>query len=312
MMDRGPIFIGGLDRSGKTLMRLALSTHPDLALSRRTYMWTRFYNQYGDLGQNGNFERCLKAMLNRKSIRFLSPDPERIRREFRQGEPTYARLFALFHMHFAQQLGRPRWGEQAGLIERYADPILAAYPSARIIHMIRDPRNRYEEILLSSPPRVRLGKVGATTSGWLYSANLAKRNLDLYAGKYKVVFYEALVSQPEETLREVCGFIQEDFVPQMLTLEGALRFGDADGVEAGLASDWENGIVEFNQAAQGAITRREVAFMQDRAQSAMRRFGYRLSAVRFSPAESVRYYFDLPFNLVRMAAWRAGEGPQAA
>jgi len=311
-MDTRPIFIGGLDRSGKTLMRLALSTHSHLAMSRRTYMWKRYYNRYGDLSQVSNFERCLKAMLSREAIRLLEPDPERIRREFAQGEPTYVRLFAMFHEHFAERLGRSRWGVQEGLIERYAPQILAAYPSAQIIHMIRDPRNRYEEILHSAPPRLRLGKVGAITSAWLYSANLAKRNQDLYPGRYKILFYEALIASPEETLREVCAFIQEDFVPQMLTLEGALRFGDEDSLGTGLASDWERGVVEFNLANKGALSRREVAFMQGHAQNVLRRFGYQLSSVRFSPADMLLYYLDLPFSLARMVAWRALEARQLA
>jgi hypothetical protein len=306
-MDNGPIFIAGLDRSGKTLMRLALSTHPRLAMSRRTYMWTRFYNRYGDLSHFANFERCLSALLSHKPIRLLEPDAERVRREFRWGEPTYARLFALFHTHFAERMGKARWGEQEGLVEQFADPILTAYPWAKIIHMIRDPRNRYEEILLSSPPRLRLGKVGAMTSGWLYSADLAKRNQDLYPGRYSVVAYEALVSRPEETLRKVCDFIGEEFVPQMLTLEGAMRFGDADGTGVTLASDWESGIVDFDLAAQPALSRPEVAFMQDRAQDTMRRFGYRPGSIRLSPTEALLYYFDLPFNLARMATWRALE-----
>ena len=46
----GPIFVGGLDRSGKTLLRLALSSHPNIAMTRRTYTWTEVYQRYGDLG----------------------------------------------------------------------------------------------------------------------------------------------------------------------------------------------------------------------------------------------------------------------
>ena len=134
----GPILLAGVAHSGKTLLRLALSSHPRLAFSRRTYMWTRFYNRYGDLREPRNFERCLAAMLAHKPTRALDPDPNRIRREFRQGEPTYARLFALFHEHYAERLGRSRWGDQLGFVERYADLIFAAYPDARMIHMVRD------------------------------------------------------------------------------------------------------------------------------------------------------------------------------
>ena len=53
----GPIFIGGLSFSGKTTLRLMLSSHPVIVLSRRTYMWQRFYGRYGDLRRPENLER---------------------------------------------------------------------------------------------------------------------------------------------------------------------------------------------------------------------------------------------------------------
>ena len=151
-MECGPIFIGGLDNSGKTALRLALSSHPNIAMTRRTYMWTRIYGRYGDLAADANLERCLAALLGLKDVRAMKPDAERLRQEFRQGEATYGRLFSLLHEQFAEQLGKPRWGEQEGRLERYADALFAAYPTARVIHMVRDPRNRYEEMLLTTPP----------------------------------------------------------------------------------------------------------------------------------------------------------------
>ena len=161
---KSPIFIGGLDNSGKTHLRLSLSAHPNIAMTRRSYMWTRAYNRYGDLSQKENFERCLKALLSRKDVRNLEPDTERIRREFWQGEPTYGRLFALIHEHYAERLGRSRWGEQEADIEHYADEILAAYPSARLIHMLRDPRNRYDEMIRTTPESIHPPKAAPRKS----------------------------------------------------------------------------------------------------------------------------------------------------
>ena len=142
-METSPIFIGGLDRSGKTTLRAYLHSHPRIAIPAvGSNMWTYFYNQYGDLKDAGNFERCLSDMLKYKHVVFLEPDPDRIQREFWQGPPTYAHLFSLFLVHFAERENKPRWGVQTGLIERYADQIFSAYPGVKIIHMLRDPRGR--------------------------------------------------------------------------------------------------------------------------------------------------------------------------
>ncbi len=294
-MDHGPIIIGGPDRCGKTLLRSMLVSHPNIAIPAvGSNYWTFFYGQFGDLAKAENFERCLAAMLRYKHALFLKPDPERIRREFGQGQPTYARLFALFHEHYAEREGKPRWGDQTGLIERYADPIFAAYPAARMIHLIRDPRDRYEASLALWPK----GKMraGGATARWLYSARLAHRNQRRYPNRYMIVRYETLVQQPEQTLREVCAFIGETFVPAMLTLEGAMRFGDEDDEPGDRAA-----------AARicPAISRREVAFVQACAGRAMADYGYQPVPVRLSLGERLLLYLvDWPTNLARIVAWR--------
>ncbi|HUE98222.1 MAG TPA: sulfotransferase [Anaerolineales bacterium] len=300
---KSPIFIGGLDNSGKTHLRLALSSHPNIAMTRRSYMWTRAYNRYGDLSERENFERCLKALLSRKDVRTLQPDPERIRREFWQGELTYGRLFALLHEHYAERLGRSRWGEQEAGIEQYADEIFTAYPSARIIHMLRDPRNRYDEMLRTTPPAVRLGRVGINTTDWLQSARVAGRHQQRYPENYMVLAYESLVSQPEDTLRKVCAFLGEDYAPAMLTLEGAIGFGEGNGT--GGSSELEIGVVEFRLDGSHTVSPREVAFMQALAQKEMTERGYTQAEVRFSPSEALLYYgIDWPFSLMRVVMQR--------
>jgi hypothetical protein len=299
---QSPIFIGGLDNSGKTHLRLALSAHPDIAMTRRSYMWTRVYQRYGDLRERENFERCLQALMSRKDVRALQPDVDRIRREFWAGEPTYGRLFALIHEHYAERLGRSRWGEQEAEIEYVADAIFDAYPAARIIHMLRDPRNRYDEMLRSTPPRIRLGRVGVNTADWLESARLAERNRQKYPENYMVLAYESLVSQPEATLRKVCEFIGVEYVPAMLTLEGAIGFGE--GKNSGRSRELETGVVQF-RLAESKVSPREVAFMQALARKEMIARGYVEEKVRLSVPEALIYYgVDIPLGLMRVVMHR--------
>ncbi|HEX6293070.1 MAG TPA: sulfotransferase [Herpetosiphonaceae bacterium] len=300
-MEHGPIFVGGADRSGKTLMRLSLSAHPRLAMTRRTYMWTFFYNQYGDLRDPDNFERCLAAMLKHAPVRALAPNPERIRREFRQGQPSYARLFALFHQHYAEREGKPRWGEQVGAIEEYADAIFAAYPSARLIHMIRDPRDRLETIRASSAAGT--SRIGSTTARWRHSARLARRNVQRYPDCYLVIRYESLLARREEALREVCDFIGEPFVPNMVTLEGTTRSG-SDEALAG-ATDERPDPRPFSQ--------RELAFVQRYARQEMLAYGYKPQPLRLSLGERLALAFiDWPTNIARAAAWHTLETLQSS
>ena len=52
----GSIFIGSLDRSGKTTMRAFLASHPNIAIPAvGSNMWTYFYGQFGDLAHRENY-----------------------------------------------------------------------------------------------------------------------------------------------------------------------------------------------------------------------------------------------------------------
>ncbi|HXG39602.1 MAG TPA: sulfotransferase [Candidatus Limnocylindrales bacterium] len=307
-----PIFIGGPDRSGKTLLAAILGSHPRIAIPAvGSNMWTFFYGRFGDLAVDRNAERCLEAMLAYKHVRYLQPDGERIRREFLAGERSYARLFALFHEQHAERLGKPRWGDQTGLVERYADEIFAAYPAARMIHMVRDPRDRYEASL-SLWPEGRL-RVGGAVARWLVSTGLALRNARRYPERYLVLTYEELVRSPEATARRVCAFVGEPFVPAMLEMgDLPLYRAKLERSVAGLADGRGEGSSPISSAFvgqwRGRIPARELAFLQAWAGRRMRAFGYPLEPVRLGLLERLRYVaLDWPVNGARMAFWLARE-----
>jgi len=307
-MPGGPIYIGGPDRCGKTTLRAFLASHPRIAIPAvGSNMWTYFYGQYGDLGRGDNFERCLNAMLHYKHVHFLRPDPARIRREFRQGPPTYARLFALFLIHYAERMEKPRWGAQTGLIERYADHIFAAYPDARIIHMIRDPRDRYEASLARWPDGK--GRVGGATARWLYSVGLAQRNLRRYPDRYLVVRFESMVAEPDATVRRVCQFLGEAYSPALLSMDGAPKHRARLEQSAGEAAEPQCPVsTDFIGQYRGAISPRELAYMQMWARKPMREYGYALESLALSPRDWLHVAaIGFPLNLARMLAWRTLE-----
>jgi hypothetical protein len=277
----GPIFVGGASRSGKTLMRWMLSSHSRIVVTRRTEMWPRFYARFGDLGCADNFERCLRAMLARKHIASLEPDPDRIRRDFWRGTPTYGRLFALVHEQFAQRCGKVRWGDQTPLLERFTDELMSAYRGTRVIHLIRDPRDRYQAILERGPQ----GRfcVQRSMTNWLVSAALAARNADRYHWAYKVVRYETLVSRPEETMRDVCAFLDEDFEPDMLVIPGARRY---QGQRA--ASSDGTAISTAYIGRYRGLDDRDLACIQSLAGRQLLAFGYHPERIRLTAADRLR------------------------
>lgn len=280
-------------------MRLMLSAHPNIVITRRTYMWRRYYKRFGDLRDPENFERCLEIMLASKHVQTLNPDADRIRREFWQGRPGYARLFAMVHRHFAEQLGKSRWGDQQGLLEHDAALIFAAEPRAVIIHMVRNPLDRIEESVATSAHR--RGKIGWETSLWRRSSRLALRNLKNYPHRYKVVQCEQLFTFPEKTLRDVCLFLGEEFYPEMLEVEGLAEMG-VDVPGASVKGEQAEG--SPNRGSYPALAPAERSFIQSRVRREMSALGYLKREHRLSFTNTLKYaLLDYPLNLAGAILW---------
>ncbi len=302
-----PVYIVGLDRSGKTTMRAFLASHSRIAIPAiGSNMWTYFYRRFGPLDVAANLSRCLDAMFAYTHVQFLQPDRARIQDEFASGPQTYAHLFSLFLMHFAERENKPRWGAQSGLTEQYADELFTAYPGLKVIHMIRDPRDRYEASLAKWPEG--RGRAGGATARWLFSTRLAERNEQRYEGRYVTVRFEDLVRSTEDTIRGVCAFLDEDYEPEMLAMAGADKFRRSLGGEAdvkgptGLLSESFIGMYRRN------ISDSDLRFMELHAGRRMQRYGYELTSDEWSFVRSVRFgLVDWPDQMARFAAWRVGE-----
>jgi len=300
-MEMGPVYIAGVSYSGKTQMRLMLSAHPNIVITRRTYMWRTYYKRFGDLSEPQNFENCLEEMMASKHIQMLNPNPERIRQEFAQGEPNYARLFAIIHRQFSESLGKKRWGNQQGLLENDAALIFAYEPEAFIIHMVRNPLDRIEESVSRS--RHRRGKIGWETSFWQQSSQLALRNLEEYPQRYMVVHCERLFSDPETTLRDVCDFMGEDFHPETLMVNGLAEMG-IEVPEKYIKRDQAADKKKRDIPIKLSVT--EKSFIQSQLRSEMSVFGYSSTDQRLPFVSALKYTFlEYPMNLAGSVLWEA-------
>jgi hypothetical protein len=306
LMTRGPIFVAGLERSGTSLIYALLASHPNIAMTRRTNLWTHFYDQYGDLSDPINFEQCLGMMMRYKRLIRLQPDPNRLRREFKTGEASYARLFSLLEEHHAERMGKPRWGDKSLNTERHTESILSAYPDARILHMIRDPRDRFASSLTRW--EVRRGGVGAGTAEWLASSRLAIMNEARYPDRYKVVLYETLAKSPERSVRQICEFIGERYSSEMLSMQGAPVFRDKGSNSSYGKRD--PGVISTDSIGRfrEILTPQQISFIQIAAKPEMEAFGYEREPLHLALGERLQFTMrDVPLESARLAAWRIRE-----
>jgi Sulfotransferase family len=299
-----PVFVAGPDRSGTTLMFALLASHPDLCMVRRTNMWRYFYRRYGDLEEPANLDRCLDDMVRYRRMRHLQPDADRIRREFRAGPPTYGRLFALFQGHNAERLAKVRWGDKSLHTEHFADDVFSEFPDGRIVHMIRDPRDRYASVRHRNGQE--LSRVGAATGRWLLSTRAAIRNHARYPDRYLIVRYEDLTRAPAATMRQVCDFVDLSFRPEMLEMGELPELRAAGGNSS--FGDMEPGAISVRAVGRfrSVVPPRDVAYMQLVARRAMDRMGYEREPVALAAPDRARLLlWELPVNGLRMFGWMA-------
>ena len=280
----GPIYIGGVSYSGKTQLRLLLSQHPKIIITRRTYLWRKFNQKFGSLEKKENFETCLEAILKLKSIQGLNPDPSRIRDEFWQGERSYGRLFSIIHQHYAERLGKVRWGIQMKMIEKEADLIFDADPSAKIIQIVRNPIDRIEESITTSSRRKL--SLGLETSLWRESSKLALKNLQHYPERYLVVTWEDLLADVDHTLEQTCSFLGEDYSPKMIPSEAFAEIGLDLADQSTLG---HRRLAIKNPPSGKPLKKTEKAYILSSLRSQMAYFGYKDEKIRMNFSEKLKY-----------------------
>jgi len=203
-----------MDRSGIGLLGELLDAHPEVAITRRLNFWEFFAGRFGDLGDPRNLDRCVAAMMRYTRISRLRPDPNRLVADFSLGKATYPRLFEALERQNMERLGKRRWGDKSLGSEARADEILGAFPEAVMVHVVRDPRDRFAS--QANHRSAGRGGVGSGAAAWLRSTDLATRNTRVFGGRFLTVRYEDLVCDPLLELTKVCALAQLEFSPTML------------------------------------------------------------------------------------------------
>lgn len=169
-----PIFIVGAPRSGTTLMRNMLNRHPAIAISRETEFYHYIYRRrriFGSLSDLGNRKRLVKEYLSTQRIQRMNLDLQALEQKLLEEGVTYEALFASLLSFYARAHGKRRCGEKTPQHALFTEVLCRWYPDARIIHILRDPRDVVASLLrMPSAPNDVIGNARV----WL-RFNLAAR-----------------------------------------------------------------------------------------------------------------------------------------
>ncbi len=205
-------FIVGVGRSGSTLLRLMLDSHPELAIPSETH----FIRSVAAL--NSNDRRVRKKFFHvvvnhpRWPDFHLSKDTFRESLEAANPFTLSEGLRTFFHL-YAVKFGKKRWGDKTPGYYRHMLDIKDLLPESRFIHIIRDGR----DVALSYRnkwfgPGDDL-EVQATQ--WILRIRECRR-LAQHLPHYLEVRFEDLLEDSEPILRKICDFIELPYSPAML------------------------------------------------------------------------------------------------
>jgi hypothetical protein len=182
-----PIFIVGCARSGTTLLRLMLDSHPGIAAGEETKFLVDLEPILGEhwrLLQTYGFSRAWWV--------------ERMRS-----------FYGGFMTDYAARKGKRRWAEKTPGYTFHLDFVDELFPEAQYVHLIRDGRE------VAASFRERWGYMAglrAANSVWRESIVRARAfGEQLAAHRYHELRYEALVADPERELRSLLAFLGEDW-----------------------------------------------------------------------------------------------------
>ena len=310
-----PLFVVGAPRTGTTLVRDILNRHPQVHLFDEVHFFERIWDErvrWGDLSSSDSRRAAIERL--RSVVQEFGSDqevaavltPEAFAERMQKEGGSYAGLLAALLKTGAELKGATIWGDSSPQDVLYLPKIFEWFPEARVIALIRDPR----DFLSSHKNYHRRGvssyreRYNPLTNSVLWRSSMTavlEAAKEPWGPAVLRMRYEDLVSDPEAQVRRLCAHAGIDYDPGMLDVprSNSSFTPDAEtnakrGITRGSIDRWRTN-----------LTSTEVWMAEKIIGCRMEEFGYSRStgneAVRPSPIELMAIGATLPprlFNLL--------------
>jgi Sulfotransferase family len=272
-----PVFVGGINRSGTTLMARILGSNSALAVPPSEFL---FFGRRAERppADRADFERRLTEILRWPRVREWGLDEQEVLERSRSWPATARSLFLLPLEAYRSLLGKARLGEKSVLNEFRLGVFEAWFSDFRVVQMIRDPVSAYASTYAGRPTSVReairWGRL------WASSAGVALSRMREDGARHRLVRYEELVGDPHTTIAAVCAFVGIEAEEAMLRLSGyAAKENSSFSVAP--SGRYEGAIRTSDDVdRRGAVEPRERAALAEVCGTAAGELGYDLARVR--------------------------------
>lgn len=202
-----PIFVGGAGRSGTTLVRVILDSHPHIACGPELKVLPMIARMANDF-QTALYPTLQEYMLEREDIRAL----------FRQ-------MIGGLLANYKGQAGKQRIAEKTPHNALFFQQLHRLFPASPLIHVLRDGRDVISSLLKMNWVDPHTGRPLEYTQNarkaaeyWVSVVQQGRQAGQNPAARpfYYEIRYEDIVSRPEETLQAMFAFIGEPWDPAVL------------------------------------------------------------------------------------------------
>jgi hypothetical protein len=203
-------FVVGASRSGTTLLRVMLDSHPQLAIPAETHFLNRIVRAREPVTIDAFADLCVTTA----SWPNLGISRGALEAELSE-LPTFTVPDAVRQIYFslARRSGKRRWGDKTPSYLAIMEQIQELLPEAAFIHVIRDGRDvsLSQRHLWWGPGE----DIVAAATFWVDEITRARASA-AKLHSYLEVRYEDLVLKPESVLARICQRIDLPFDPAML------------------------------------------------------------------------------------------------
>lgn len=212
--NRAPVFVLGCPRSGTTLLyHMLLSAGGFVVYRTESSVFNVLQPCFGNLAVQRHKKRLMDVWIRSKLFDRSGLDAFEIENKVMNDCQSAGDFLRIIMEEMARRQNVPRWADCTPEHLLYTNEIKKAFPSALIIHIIRDGR----DVALSLEKQRWIHPIFSHSGGGLLAAGLywewivsrgrqAGRNL---GPDYLEVHFEDLVQSPRETLRAISDFIEQ-------------------------------------------------------------------------------------------------------
>jgi hypothetical protein len=230
-----PFFIIGSGRSGNTLLRRLLNNHSALTIPPETYVLGKVikrFRQNSGMRWADLVEYIFSAFEFHPEFKTFGFSLRTLVNELKNSpinNRNLAYILNRFYHYYCRQSGNScvRWGDKTPMNTFCLERIISVFPDARFIHILRDGCD-----VVSSYIDAGIYKSFEEAAlRWGDSIELVENFYKHHPAAGTIVRYEELVSDPENTLTNICAFLGVDFEENMLqetTDVNRIRMGDVE------------------------------------------------------------------------------------